>query len=129
MNRPVGVDLFAGAGGMSLGFEQAGFDVVAAVAPPIARAIASQIMVALGAEPTRPVERMALGDPALLEMTVSMAAQYWGIASPIQKRDRKSGAKKRSQLEVEAALEARESLADMIERGEWFVNVAKGRKP
>ncbi len=31
MPRPIGVDLFAGAGGMSLGFEQAGFDVVAAV--------------------------------------------------------------------------------------------------
>jgi DNA (cytosine-5)-methyltransferase 1 len=29
--RPIGVDLFAGAGGMSLGFEQAGFDIVAAV--------------------------------------------------------------------------------------------------
>lgn len=29
--RPVGVDLFCGAGGMSLGFEQAGVDVVAAV--------------------------------------------------------------------------------------------------
>lgn len=31
VRRPVAVDLFSGVGGMSLGFEQAGFDVVAAV--------------------------------------------------------------------------------------------------
>ena len=41
--RPIGADLFCGAGGMSLGFQQAGFDVVAAVdADPVHVATYSQ---------------------------------------------------------------------------------------
>jgi DNA (cytosine-5)-methyltransferase 1 len=39
-HRPIAVDLFAGVGGMSLGFEQAGFDVVAALEQDPAHAAA-----------------------------------------------------------------------------------------
>ena len=37
----------------------------------------------------------------LLTMEMSHAAKFWGIACPIQKRDRKSGARKRTQQETE----------------------------
>lgn len=75
-----------------------------AVPPPLARAIATQIIQALGVEPTRPNETLALGDPMLLTLDLSQASARFGIARPPSKRDRKSGAKKRKQEEIEEEL-------------------------
>ena len=75
------------------------------VPPPLARAVASQVMEVLaGRIPTRPEEKITLADPALLRMDMSQAAEYFGVAVPIGRRDRRSGAKKRKQHEIEAFL-------------------------
>ena len=63
------------------------------VPPPLARAIATEIIQALDINPSRPQEIIDLGDPKLLQMVMSEAAQYWGIPNPIGKRDRKNKAK------------------------------------
>lgn len=73
-----------------------------AVPPPLARAIAGEVARAFDYKPTRPQQVLALGDPALLRFDMSQAARYWGVDVPIGKRDRKSGAKKRKQEEIEA---------------------------
>jgi DNA (cytosine-5)-methyltransferase 1 len=75
-----------------------------AVPPPLARAVAEQIMKALAVEPQMLHEEVALGDPSLVRMDVTQASEYWNIERPIGKRDRKSGAKKRRQHEIEAEL-------------------------
>lgn len=73
-----------------------------AVPPPLARAVAAEVMAVIeDRELTRPKETVALGDPSLLHMDMSEAARYFGIAVPIAQRDRKSGAKKRKQHEIE----------------------------
>ncbi|QNN45360.1 DNA cytosine methyltransferase [Thermomonas brevis] len=64
------------------------------VPPPLARAVASQIMSAIGSEPTAPSEEIALGDASLLRMNLAQASAHWGIANPISQRDRKSDSKK-----------------------------------
>ncbi len=73
-----------------------------AVAPPMARAIARQVLKAMGVQADRPADAVALGDPALLRMDMATAADHFQVERLIGRRDRKSGARKRSQLEIEA---------------------------
>lgn len=72
-----------------------------AVPPPLARAIGGAVIAALGIEPHSPSGAIALGNRELLTMDVTAASEFWGIERPIGKRDRKSGARKRSQDETE----------------------------
>ena len=72
-----------------------------AVPPPLARAIAAQVMKALGAIPTRPDGTLELGDPNLLTHTLLGAAAHFGVTAPPNRRDRKSGARKRKQVDIE----------------------------
>lgn len=71
------------------------------VPPPLARAIAGEVIKALGAVAERTNEHRELGSPALLYMEMSEAAEHFGVTAPNGKRDRKSGAKKRTQKEIE----------------------------
>jgi DNA (cytosine-5)-methyltransferase 1 len=83
------------------------------VPPPLARAVASELMKVLGIQPTRPADKIALGDPALIDMDMSAASEYFGVDNPIARRDRKSGARKRKQHDIEAARR--------VEQGEFAV--------
>lgn len=71
------------------------------VPPPLARAVAGCVIDALGIGRTPSIEEWNLGDTELLRMTVSEAADYFGIAAPPSRRTTKSGAKKRKQHEIE----------------------------
>lgn len=74
-----------------------------AVPPPLARAVAAQIVAALGIEPSRPQTSMSLGDPALLSFDLSTASAHFEVTAPMSRRDRKSGATKRRQIDIERA--------------------------
>jgi DNA (cytosine-5)-methyltransferase 1 len=74
-----------------------------AVAPPLARLLGTAILAALGIEPEPPERTLELGDPTLLALDMSQAAAHFGIEVPIARRNRKSGATKRKQSEIEAA--------------------------
>lgn len=87
-----------------------------AVPPPLARAVASAVIRALGIDPTRPTEAVALGDERLLTMGSTEAAAHFQVENPIGRRDKKSGAKKRKQEEIEAsyALNGRPEFVDGV---------------
>ncbi len=74
-----------------------------AVPPPLARAVAARVIDALGVKPKLSSGALVLGDEKLLYMELSEAAEHFGVKKPSSKRDRKSGAKKRKQSEIEEA--------------------------
>ena len=83
-----------------------------AVPPPLARAIARRVIAALGITPTKPTSAITLGNPVLLSFDLSDAAQYFGVDPPPNRRDRKSGARKRKQIDIE-----RERLGEIAAHG------------
>lgn len=87
-----------------------------AVPPPLARAVAGAVMAALGLSPTRPTEALDLGDEKLLSMGSTEAAAYFNVQNPIGRRDKKSGARKRKQEDIEAlyTLNGRVELVDSV---------------
>ena len=72
-----------------------------AVPPPLAYAIGREIIRALGNKIKKPTNSIELGDTELLRLDLSGASKYWGISNPIGKRNKKSGLKKRKQIEIE----------------------------
>ena len=83
-----------------------------AVPPPLARAVAGSVIVSLGTAPMPAEGTIELGDPALLAFDLSAAAKHFGIAPPPSRRDRKSGARKRKQIDIE-----RERLGERVAYG------------
>jgi DNA (cytosine-5)-methyltransferase 1 len=75
-----------------------------AVPPPLARAVAAEVLKAMCYKPKKATGLIPLGDPNLLRMSTAEAATYWGVANPINNRNRKSGAKKRKQSEIGLSL-------------------------
>lgn len=73
-----------------------------AVPPPLARVVAAQLIKTMGVVPVRPGEILDLGDPKLLTMDLSEASRFWEVERPSSKRDRRSGARKRRQEDIEA---------------------------
>ncbi|BDD04458.1 DNA cytosine methyltransferase [Aureibacter tunicatorum] len=71
------------------------------VPPPLAFSLACEIMMVLPHIPFQPKNKIKLGKTELIYADITTASLYWGVDNPIGKRDRKSGIKKRKQIEIE----------------------------
>lgn len=83
-----------------------------AVPPPLAKAVAAQVINALGLEPSKPSQTLALGEEELLSLDLSGASAHFGVKAPPSRRNKKSGAKKRKQIDIE-----RERLSGQVAHG------------
>ena len=71
------------------------------VPPPLARAVATSIIESIDVVPKQVSKSIELGNSVLLNFNITEASNYFGIEAPPSKRDRKSGAKKRKQVDIE----------------------------
>ncbi len=74
-----------------------------AVPPPLARVVAECLIKAMNIEVERPARSVELGDPVLISLSMKAASSFFGKAFTPQRRDQKSGARKRKQAEIEEA--------------------------
>ena len=74
-----------------------------AVPPPMARYVGASVMAAIGLSPEMPDRSVKLGNAALVGLSMKNAAELFGRSFEPLRRDRKSGATKRKQHEIEAA--------------------------
>lgn len=73
-----------------------------AVPPPLARAVACEVISTFRMKMSRPEDVLQLHEDCLLYMDMTRAARYFEVVPPSSSRNRKSGATKRKQHEIEA---------------------------
>ncbi|MAO91643.1 MAG: DNA (cytosine-5-)-methyltransferase [Rhodospirillaceae bacterium] len=71
------------------------------VPPPLARAVAREVLKASGNLPIRSSKQFFCQDESLLSMDMKQSSKYWGIDVPIANRNMKSGNRKRRQVDIE----------------------------
>jgi DNA (cytosine-5)-methyltransferase 1 len=91
------------------GFRQIGNSVP----PLLARAVAGQVLQALGAKPSKPQRKQELGDPALLSISMADAARMFGVPADVIPKRRISRAQLAAAQKTEAQDREGSDLTDL----------------